>query len=171
MPTPSTTEAKIARLAEPVAHAHGASLWGVEIAGAGGGKAVRIYIEDGGDEPGVTIDTCAAVSRDLSVVLDTEDPLKGAYRLEVSSPGLDRLFFRLDQMTPYTGQMVDLHLYEPQDLLTGRKKYKATLATVDEDAGRVRVVDVDGHNHELDWDNVRSARLVPEEIRPTRPGK
>ncbi len=73
-------------IAEPVVADHGAELVDVEISGSGS-FSVRLLVHR---EAGVTVDLCEAISRELSDVLDIEDPLPGRYRLEVTSPGLER---------------------------------------------------------------------------------
>jgi len=81
------------RLLEPPIEALGYELVDLEYAGAGGGGILRIYIDRLVEGPGgqITVDDCARVSQALSRVLETEDPIKGHYTLEVSSPGFDRI--------------------------------------------------------------------------------
>lgn len=83
------TLAKIESLADQVAKSEGVEIYSVEFAGGAQGPTLRIYIDK---ENGVGIDECANVSRGLNELLDAEDPIPGgAYSLEVSSPGLDRV--------------------------------------------------------------------------------
>ncbi|WP_045215047.1 ribosome maturation factor RimP [Desulfonatronovibrio magnus] len=117
---------KLTELAEIYCRALGVYLWGIEYhPGPGGKKGIlRIYIEA---ENGVTIDHCAELSRQISVALDVEDIVPGAYNLEVSSPGLNRQFFHIDQLPDYLGQKVKVVLKTPRD---NRKKYSGTLLRV-----------------------------------------
>src|SRR5436305_11035941 len=78
---------KVRQLAGPLAAQEGLELVDVELGGGGGRQTLRLFI----DKPsGVSLEDCTAVSRAVSVALDVEDPISGAYDLEVSSPGLDR---------------------------------------------------------------------------------
>lgn len=80
---------KIIHLAQSVASNNGVRLYDLELVGAGKGKTLRVYI-DKDDAAGVSLDDCSNVSKGLSLLLDVEDPIDGAYNLEVSSPGLER---------------------------------------------------------------------------------
>ena len=71
----------------------GLDLWGVELLQQGKYSLLRIYIER---EEGVTIEDCEKVSRQVSALLDVEDPIAGEYTLEVSSPGMDRPLFSIE---------------------------------------------------------------------------
>ncbi len=84
---------KVKKIAEDVTTREGCSLWDLEFVGAGSGRALRVYIEKPGVEGGVSIDDCAKVSRGLNEYLDTQEEVVpgGAYSLEVSSPGLERV--------------------------------------------------------------------------------
>lgn len=85
----------------------GFELWGVEYLSQGRHSLLRIYIDA---EQGISVDDCALVSHQVSAVLDVEDPISGEYTLEVSSPGMDRLLFRLDQYPGFVGEVVDVRL-------------------------------------------------------------
>lgn len=137
-------------LVAPMAEAMGLTLWGIEYAGGQGRPALRIYLDS---EDGVTIDQCARLSRDMSVVLDVEDIVPGAYNLEVSSPGLERPFFSTEQMAPYVGRKVQVHLHEPRDY---RRKFSGTLKSVEGDA--IAVEEDDGVAT-IDWNDVKRAHL------------
>ena len=141
---------RFAELAAPLAAARGLSLWGVELSPDEGRSVVRVYLEG---EDGVTVDQCARVSRDLSVVLDVEDVVPGHYTLEVSSPGLDRRFFSPEQMTPYVGQRVAVSLHEPLD---GRKNFKGVLTRVQPPGFEL---EFDGNTMTLTWDQVKRVKL------------
>ncbi|MFN2266699.1 MAG: ribosome maturation factor RimP [Desulfonatronovibrio sp.] len=131
----------------------GLELWGIEYFPGPGGKKgiVRIYIDS---EQGVNIDQCAELSRQLSVVFDVEDIIPGSYSLEVSSPGLDRLFFRLDQLVKYIGQKLKISLKKPLD---GRKKFTGILSSVQQETV---VIEHDSQQLEFDWNQIDKARLV-----------
>lgn len=84
---------KVKKIAEDVTTQAGCSLWDLEFVGAGQGRALRVYIEKPGVEGGVSIDDCANVSRGMNEFLDAQEEVVpgGAYSLEVSSPGLERV--------------------------------------------------------------------------------
>ena len=114
---------------------------------------LRIYIDR---EGGVTVDDCEVVSRQVSAVLDVEDPIPGAYTLEVSSPGLDRPLRKEADYARFAGQQVKLELTLPKD---GRRRFTGTLKGCK--AGEV-TVEVDGVEHTLPLADIGKARLVPE---------
>jgi ribosome maturation factor RimP len=88
-------------------------------------------------EPGVTLDDCAHVSREISGLLDVEDPIPSAYTLEVSSPGFDRVLRTQAHFGRFVGSRVFIELKEPR---SGRRRYTGKLLTVD-DAGIALEVD------------------------------
>src|SRR5210317_906283 len=91
-PPMATKDQQIAELLESSVAALGFELWGVEYLSQGRHSTLRVYIDA---EDGITVDDCARVSEQVGSVLDVEDPINGEYTLEVSSPGMDRLLFRL----------------------------------------------------------------------------
>src|SRR5437762_5385474 len=106
---------------ESGAQALGFELVDVELMGGRQNQTLRIYI----DSPrGVTVDDCAEVSRQLSAILDVEDPFPGSYRLEVSSPGLDRPLVRPDEFRRFRGATVKVRLL---DALDGRRNFTGRL--------------------------------------------
>lgn len=101
----------------PVAEGLGLVLIGVEYQ-PGSRARVRLYIDRIGAETapelgGVSIDDCADMSRAVSAILDVEDPIPGKYTLEVSSPGLDRPLFRLDDFSRFSGERARIRLSHP----------------------------------------------------------
>jgi ribosome maturation factor RimP len=118
----------LAVLAEPLAQSLGLSLWGVEVILAGR-STVRIFVESG---DGVTIDQCAELSRLFGLALDVEDILPGAYTLEVSSPGLERVFFTAGQLAGAVGRTVEITLLRPLSEFPGRRRFRGILETVPE---------------------------------------
>ncbi len=90
-------------------------------------QTLRVYI----DSPeGVDVDDCADVSRQLSAILDVEDPIAGEYSLEVSSPGLDRPLVLPEHYRRFVGETVKLTLAQP---LAGRRKFKGRLLEATDD--------------------------------------
>lgn len=122
------TRAEVIRgLVEPVLHAMGLQLWGVEYLGQGRHTLLRIYIEK---EGGVNVEDCAEASRQISGLLDVEDPISSEYTLEVSSPGLDRLLFTIDQYRSHAGYMAKVRLTENFE---GRRNFQGRLGMVEGD--------------------------------------
>jgi ribosome maturation factor RimP len=137
----------------------GYELVGVEYFQRGRGSAVlRVYIDhqNGDREKGITLDDCSAVSHQLSGALDVEDPVAGHYDLEVSSPGLDRPLFTIEQFERFRGHKARIKLAAKLD---GRRKLDGLLAGV---RNEVVLLDVDGETREIPLAMVESARLVPE---------
>ncbi|HEV2213438.1 MAG TPA: ribosome maturation factor RimP [Gammaproteobacteria bacterium] len=114
---------------------------------------LRIYIDR---EGGVTVDDCEVVSRQVSAVLDVEDPIPGAYTLEVSSPGLDRPLRKEADFVRFAGERAKVELALPKD---GRRRFTGTLKGCE--AGEV-LIEVDGVDHRLPLADIDKARLVPE---------
>ena len=98
---------------------------------------------------------CERISRRLSEVLDLCDPIEGAYRLEVSSPGIDRPLTRLKDYQDWAGYEARITLREPSE---GRKQYSGTLAGVDED--HVGLTDKSGQSHAFLFSDISSAKLL-----------
>ena len=145
-------EQNIQELLEPAVEALGFAVWGLEYLSQGRHTLLRLYIDG---ENGVGVDDCAAVSRQVSSILDVEDPITGDYTLEVSSPGLDRLLFRLDQFSAYTGEWVEIRLRVPHE---GRRKYKGTLKGIE---GEDIVVQIDEQEFLLPHSYVDRAQVKP----------
>lgn len=167
--------------AEPVIASFGLVLWGIEVV-AGGRTVVRVYVDaqamradaqsdDNGEYgvlEGVSVDQCAEISRMVGLALEVEDVFSGAWVLEVSSPGLDRMFFEPDQLVPYIGSGIDVTLTDPHPDIPGRRKFKGTLKSV---SGRQFIMEVllalsSGEKIApayvtISWGSVKKARLIP----------
>ena len=140
-------------LFEPEVLALGYELIGVELEQNGRGRLLRVYIDKPG---GVVVDDCARVSNQLSGLLAVEQPVRGAYDLEVSSPGLDRPIFTVDQFKRFMGEAIKLCLYEKQD---GRRRYQGVLIAVDAERIIIRSEDKEVA---VPHDRIKTARLIPE---------
>ncbi|HEY2675506.1 MAG TPA: ribosome maturation factor RimP, partial [Steroidobacteraceae bacterium] len=119
---------------------------------------LRIFIDrpSGDSDAGVTVDDCASVSRAVSELLETSDLLKGAYTLEVSSPGFDRILRTRAHFERFVGERIFAELKVPMD---GRRRYIGTLKSVVSDT---IVVEVDGKAYSLPFERIQKARLRPE---------
>jgi ribosome maturation factor RimP len=145
------------RLLEPPIEAMGFELLDLELGRAGRGGVLRIFI-DRVNEPAasVTVDDCAAVSHAVSEVLEVEDPIKGDYTLEVSSPGFDRILRKRAHFERFVGERILAELKLPLD---GRRRFVGTLKSIGSDS---ILVEVDGRPYELPFERIQKARLRPE---------
>jgi ribosome maturation factor RimP len=148
----ATKAQQIQQLLESTVEAMGFDLWGLEHISQGRHSVLRVYIEA---EQGISVDDCVAVSHQVSAVLDVEEPIAGEYTLEVSSPGMDRLLFKLEQYSGYTGEVIDLRLRSPFE---GRRKFKGILKGTE---GEDIVVQVDNHEFLLPHSAIEKARIEP----------
>ena len=130
-------ERQIADLAEPVLEELGFRLVRVKVSGRDGGT-VQIMAERLTGE--MTVEDCATISRRLSPVLDAYDPMPGAYRLEVSSPGIDRPLVRSSDFALWAGHEAKIELKE---LVDGRKRFRGVIEGVEDDEVRLRM-ELDG---------------------------
>ena len=142
---------KVRDLIEPTVSALDLELWGIEYSVQGKYSVLRIFIES---DAGITIDDCEKVSRQVSAILDVEDPIAGEYTLEVSSPGLDRPLFTPEQFCQQIGNTVDVRLRTPFD---GRRKFKGELTAVQD--GNISV-QVDGEEFHLPHSDIEKANVV-----------
>ena len=146
------TSEELKNLLEPSVEALGYELIELELKTGGRNGLMRLFI----DAPdGIGLDDCEAVSRQVSTVLDVEDPIPGNYNLEVSSPGLDRALTKPAHFQRFTGEDVRIKLRTPVD---GRRNFRGALRAADEDSIEV---EVDGQSHTLAIAAIASARLVP----------
>lgn len=124
----------------------------VEMTGDGESTILRVYI----DHPdGINVDDCAKVSREISALMDVEDPISQAYTLEVSSPGLDRPLVTAEHFLDYVGEAAKIQLVAPLD---GRRRFKGTIKQVIENDVEL---EVDNELYLLPIDSMDSAKLVP----------
>lgn len=147
--------ADLQKLLAPTVEGMGYELVGVEYAPAGKGSLLRVYIDS---DAGVDVDDCAEVSHQISGFLDVEDPIRQAYRLEVSSPGLDRPLFVPEHFARFKGRRARIKLRAPIEHASGRK-LTVELAGVEGDNVRMTLDDV---AFEVPLQQIDSARLVPE---------
>jgi len=145
------------RLLEGIAEqaaAVGCALVDARLLRIGRSVTLQVFIEK--DAGAVTIEDCVAVSRQLSVWLDVENPIAGAYRLEVSSPGLDRPLKREADFRRFEGSLAEIEL---RGLLEGRRRWRGRLLKA---APGAVALDVDGERREFALADVLKAKLVPE---------
>ena len=148
----ASKQQQIAQMLESTVEALGFELWGLEYLSQGRHTLLRLFIDS---ENGISVDDCALASQQVSSVLDVEDPISGDYTLEVSSPGMDRLLFKLEQFPAYFGETVELRLRAPFE---GRRKFKGTLKGIE---GEDVVVQVDDHEYLIPHSAIDKARIQP----------
>ena len=147
-------EQRVMRLLEPTLSALGYELLGVEYLAQGKHSRLRLYI----DAPaGIGLEDCETVSHQVSGVLDVDDPIKGQYSLEVSSPGLDRPLFRPEHFARFVGQKVKLRLHQPRD---GQRNFYGRIAQVENE--EVYISMDDGSQLAFSIVDIDKANLAPE---------
>ncbi len=144
----------IAALLAPSVEALQLELLGVELVPSGAHALLRLYIDAQGRA--VTIEDCEAVSREVSAVLDIEDPIASRYTLEVSSPGIARPLFTAAQFAKHVGQTAKLNLQIP---VAGRRRVQGVIVGVEGDDITLRAEDGEVV---LQHANIEKARLVPD---------
>lgn len=140
-------------LIEPIVNGLGYELVLLDFAPQRRGSWVRLYIDS---ENGIGIDDCERVSREVAATLDVEDPIPYEYRLEVSSPGLDRPLVKPEHYARCIGETVKIELAVP---LNGRKRFRGVLRGIE--AGQV-LLDLETEPVALPLADVDSARVVPD---------
>ena len=152
----SGLEARVAHIVEPVAAALGYRLVRIKVSGLNG-TTLQIMAER--PDGTMTVEDCERLSRDLSPVLDVEDPIERAYNLEVSSPGIDRPLVRRSDFARWTGHVAKIEMARSTH---GRKRFRGRLAGVDGDRAAVELeTPLDGETTVwLPLADIDEARLV-----------
>lgn len=145
-------QTQLENMLEPVVLSLGCELWGMDYRAHGKKSLLRLYIDKPG---GVALDDCERVSRQVASVLDVEDPIAGEYVLEVSSPGMDRSFYKLAQYADFIGETFAIKLRMPFE---GRRKFTGVLTAVENDEVVLRVED---EEYLLPYELIDKANLVP----------
>ena len=143
---------RVEELIAPSLEALGFELVRVRFGGSGR-PTLQIMIERQ-DREALTVDDCAAASRAISALLDVEDPIGGAYNLEVSSPGLDRPLTRLGDFERFAGFEAKIEVTVPVD---GRKRLRGQVLGVED--GNVRISRAEGAAS-VPFDTIKKAKLI-----------
>jgi len=149
-----TDIAAVTKLIEPEVKSLGYELVRVMMIGGASDPTLQIMAERP-DTRQLDLADCERLSRTLSELLDREDPIEGSYRLEVSSPGIDRPLTRPTDYRDWSGHDARLTLLAPRD---GRKQFTGTLGGVDGD--EIKLTDKEGREHALPLSSVSSAKLL-----------
>jgi ribosome maturation factor RimP len=146
--------AEVTRIIEPAAEAEGLALVRVKMIGGTSDPTLQVMAERP-DTRQLTLEDCERLSRRISDLLDQDDPIEHAYRLEVSSPGIDRPLTRLRDYDDWKGHQARMTFAEP---LNGRKQYSGALIGTE---GETVLVDVPGMGPTgVPFAAIQSAKLV-----------
>lgn len=175
--TLSAKKRKLEELIRPVVEGLGFECWGIDYLSQGKHSILRVYIEsleagsaapqetelaedgtvdENQRESGIELADCEKVSRQLSGVLDVEDPISGDYTLEVSSPGMDRSLYELSHYERFKGHHAELKLRMPFE---GRRKFNGVLNGVE---GNDVILLVDEEEFLFPIEGIEKANIVPQ---------
>lgn len=155
MATAGAVRDRLLGLLEPLVEQLGYELVDIEWASAPRSGLLRIYLDlPEGREGHIGIEDCETVSREVSALLDVEDPLPGAYTLEVSSPGFDRVLRKPAHFRRFVGERVWLELQLPRD---GRRRFTGTLVRATDTGVEL---EVDGSPVLVTFTDIGKARLA-----------
>ena len=149
-----TDVAGLERLIEPEVHHLGYELVRVMMIGGSTDPTLQVMAERP-DTRQLDLHDCERISRRLSDLLDLSDPIEGSYRLEVSSPGIDRPLTRLKDFRDWAGHEARVTLAEPRQ---GRKQFSGMLEGIEGET--VKLTDKSGEAHVLPFSEIASAKLV-----------
>ncbi|HIG79271.1 MAG TPA: ribosome maturation factor RimP [Cycloclasticus sp.] len=144
--------AKILELIEPAVTGLGYEFVGAEFTGQGKLSVLLVYIDS---DKGILVTDCSKVSHQISGIMDVEDPISGQYRLEVSSPGMERPLFKLEHFERFKGSMVKLEL--SQTTLEGQRRFTGDILEV---KGNTVHLHVDDEEVEIPFALIKKARLA-----------
>lgn len=152
---------------EPVVEDHGCQLVDVEVLRGGGQALLRVTIDSLAGDGKVSVDCCAGVSRELQTHLDVSDAMEGEYRLEVSSPGVDRILAREKDFSAACGEEVKIRTRRP---LEGRRRFRGVLLSFEDGWAQV---EIDGTPVAVPFDEIEKANILyqfrrADDARPAR---
>lgn len=129
----STRIEQLQTLLAPIIESLGYQCWGIEFISQGKHSLLRVFIDHA---KGIGVEDCEVVSKQVSAILDVEDPIPYEYTLEVSSPGMDRPLFTLEQYEQFVGEMVKVKL---RSLFDGKRNFVGILQGVEDQQIVLRV--------------------------------
>jgi len=144
---------KVLSIINPSIEDLGYELLGIEYVPSGKHSILRLYIDS---EDGIGVDDCEIVSRQVSAIMDVEDPITGQYNLEVSSPGIERPLFVVAHYLRFLGHDVRLRTFRP---IEGRRNFTGAIGSVSEKSNSLELVTELGPVT-LDLDLIEKANLV-----------
>ncbi len=148
----ASLEQRLTQMLAPSVEDLGYDLVGIEYMRAGKHSTLRVYIDK---EHGIVVDDCAVVSRQISALLDVEDPINNEYTLEVSSPGLERPLFNAQQYEFFIGENVKVQLSMPSQ---NRRKWQGIIDSVN---GEIICLNVNGSLEHFALSNIQKANIIP----------
>lgn len=140
-------------LFEPVVEDMGYELIEIEYQPNPNYGVLRLYIDK---DTGIQVEDCSAVSRQISAILDVEDPVPGKFNLEVSSPGMDRPLRRLEDFQRFTGEVVKI---KTGMAFEGQRNFKGRMCGVEDD---LVIIECENKEVRLPVTAIDKARLVPD---------
>ena len=155
-------QAQVEELIIPILDDFGYELVDLQYKKEGNSMALCIFIDKPG---GITLDDCVTVSREVGAILEIEDPIKAAYRLEISSPGLDRPLKKNADFERFSGQMIKvktLRMLDPDKRGNSRKTFTGELLGVEDDMIRIQLDDKRGGLAIIALRDLEKANLVEE---------
>ena len=151
----SPLEERIYMMIEPTIIDLGFDLVTLRVDGDGSSQKLTVMAEDPKTEK-LGIDDCAKISRAISTLLDVEDPIEGAYRLEISSPGIDRPLVHEKDFTRYKNMLIKVETHMP---INGQRRFKGVICDYKDEKAEV-ILQIDAQNIDIAFDNIRKANLV-----------
>lgn len=148
----ASLEERITEMLAPSVEDLGYELVGIEYIRAGKHSTLRVYIDQ---DKGILVDDCAAVSRQVSAIMDVEDPITNEYTLEVSSPGLNRPLFKAEHYQTFAGEEVKIQLRMP---IQNRRRWKGVIVSAEDE---IICLNVDGREERFALSNIQKANIVP----------
>ncbi|WP_408904032.1 ribosome maturation factor RimP [Rhodopila sp.] len=152
-PTHTTLEAKLAAVVAPRLELMGFEL--VRVAILGRDRLTVQIMADRADGSAITVEDCEQISHDVSAAIDVDDPIPGAWTLEVSSAGIDRPLTRVKDWNRFAGHLARVETHVP---LNGRKRFAGIVMGADSDVARLRLDD--GQEVAFRHPDIRRAKLV-----------
>lgn len=150
---PSPLEQRITDMIDPVVADRGLALVCVRLTGADGMATLQVMAENP-ETKRIGVDECATLSREIAAILDVEDPINGRYRLEVSSPGIDRPLMKPQDFVEYEGLEARVEIMPP---LEGQKRFRGYLRGLEKDTVRL---ETDTGMAFLPLSSIQKARLI-----------
>ncbi len=150
------TNTIVQRMALPILESMGFELVDIEFGRFGRDMVLRLFIDK---EGGITLDDCAAFSRELSMLLDVEDTIPSNYTLEVSSPGLDRPLKKISDYDRFVGKLIKIKTYQPvlDDSGNKRKTFLGNLEGLID--GVIKIKLIEGQTASVPFQQVAKANL------------
>lgn len=144
------------KLLAPIVLSCDCELYDIEYVKEGGDRILRLFIDN---MLGITIDDCEKVSRAVEVILDEQDLIQGEYRLQVSSPGIERKIKTAQHFARYVGEKMEVRLYAPHEPVMGRKKFTGVLTKFENDEVTIKT-DEDDQAFAFTLGQISACKLV-----------